>query len=137
MNKWQINQSYQQLAGKVLISIFILATLFHVLVILEILPNEIVWGGNITFKEELYIFESISIAINLLFLFIVLAYTGRIKSRIKASIFKWLMWLMAVVFLINTLGNLLAKTSTETLIFTPVTFVSAVCCLVLLSKEKS
>lgn len=134
---WQLKKQYHHLAEMVQTGIFIMALIFHVLVILEFVPNDIVWGGRITFKEELYIFESISIGINIFFLYVLLAYTKKIKTPIGEKFLKVLMWTMCVIFSLNTIGNLLAKTTTETIIFTPVTFISAVCCLVLLSREKS
>ncbi|MFY8110220.1 MAG: hypothetical protein ACOVO9_14565 [Bacteroidia bacterium] len=104
---------------------------------MEIVPNEIVWGGRITVKEELYIFESISIVTNLLFLLIVSIKTGKFSIKHNHKFIQVLLWFMSIMFLLNTIGNLLAKTSTETLIFTPITFISAICGFILLSKEKA
>jgi len=38
------------------------------------------------------------------------------------------LWAFVVLFAINTVGNVLSKTSLETIIFTPLTFLSAVLC---------
>ena len=108
---WQLKKQYYHLAEMVQTGIFIMALIFHVLVILEFVPNDIVWGGRITFKEELYIFESISIGINIFFLYVLLAYTKKIKTRIGEKFLKVLMWTMCVIFSLNTIGNLLAKTT--------------------------
>ena len=127
----------KDLAGIILLTLFSLAIVFHLLVLMEFIPNEIVWGGRITVKEELYIFESISIFMNLLFLLIVLLKTGKLIIKHNLKLIHFLLWFMSIVFLLNTIGNLLAKTTTETIIFTPVTFISAICGFILLSKEKA
>jgi hypothetical protein len=127
----------KEIAGIILLTMFSLAIVFHLLVFMEFIPNEIVWGGRITVKEELYIFESISIFMNLLFLLIVLFKTEKLRIKHNLKLIHFLLWFMTIMFLLNTIGNLLAKTSTETLIFTPITFISAICGLILLSKEKA
>lgn len=131
------SKKIKDIAGLILLTLFSLAIVFHLLVLLEIVPNEIVWGGRITVKEELYIFESISIVTNLLFLLIVSIKTRKLSIKHNHKFIQVLLWLMSIMFLLNTIGNLLAKTSTETLIFTPITFISAICGFILLSKEKA
>lgn len=131
------NKQVKNIAAKVLLGLFSVAIVFHILVISGILPNEIVWGGRISFKEELYIMESISILVNVLFLFIILIKSGNIRIQYNSKLINGMIWVMFLLFILNTIGNLLAKTSIETIIFTPVTFISAVLCFVLLSKEKA
>ena len=131
------SKKIKDIAGIILLILFSLAIVFHLLVIMGVIPNEIVWGGRIKFKEELIIFESISIFLNLLFLLIVSLKTGKLTFKHNQKLIQILLWLMSIVFLLNTIGNLLAKTSTETIIFTPITFISAICGFILLSKEKA
>ena len=81
-------------------------------------------------------FESISIALNLTMLTLVAIKTGLLKINLKPNFLKVTFWLMAVLFALNTLGNLLAVNTLETLIFTPLTFILAVFSFRLaLSKE--
>ena len=47
-------------------SIYTLSIVFHLLVIIQIIPSSIVWGGRLTNQQELFIFESISIVLNVL-----------------------------------------------------------------------
>jgi hypothetical protein len=114
-----------------LISIFSLSILFHLLVIIGIVPGNIVWGGRATSARELLRLEIISMCLNTLFLVFTLMLNGNIKVRIKPLFAKIFLWLMTVLFILNTLGNLLAKSSIETIIFTPVTLFSSVFCLYL------
>ena len=39
---------------------------FHLLVLAGVIPFDIVWGGNLKDKTQLYLMEGVSIAINLL-----------------------------------------------------------------------
>ena len=54
------------------IGIYTLSIVFHLLVIIQIIPSSIVWGGRLTNQQELFIFESISIVLNGFFLLIML-----------------------------------------------------------------
>lgn len=64
---------------KILITFFlgllIVVVLFHIAVIAKIIPYDIAWGGRIQNDEEMYVFETLSILINL-FLGLVLLMKG-------------------------------------------------------------
>lgn len=105
-----------------------LTIVFHLLVISGIISPAIVWGGNISSKSNLWLMESISIIINMLMLLFVLAYAGVLKVKPAPVVFKIGFWAMFLLFTLNTLGNLAAKHSLETYIFTPLTFLLALCC---------
>src|SRR5687767_5019068 len=100
--------------------------IFHFLIIAGIIPFEIVWGGRLKNQTEMLQFESISIALNLVMLTLVAIKIGLLKINLKPNFLKVSFWLMAVLFALNTLGNLLAVNTLETLIFTPLTFILAV-----------
>src|SRR5215218_8008349 len=99
---------------------------FHLLVIVGLIPFDIIWGGNISEKTEMYTMEAISIAVNMVMLFIVSVYSGIIKLNINHKLIIGAVWVMFVFFLLNTLGNLLAKTTIETYIFTPLTCILSI-----------
>lgn len=102
--------------------------IFHLLVIAEIVPSSIIWGGNLTNQTQLYTMEAVSIAINVVMLFIILIYCEIIKSRINRSFIIGAIWVMFLLFFLNTLGNLVAKSSLETYIFTPFTLMLSIFC---------
>ena len=54
-----------------------------------------------------------------------------IKVKIKPIVFRVILWFMSTIFILNTFGNLLAKSSIETMIFTPITLLLSVFCLYL------
>jgi len=108
------------------ISIYTLSIVFHLLVIMHIIPSTIVWGGRLENQQELFKFESISIFLNVFFLLVMLIINSNIKFKVKPIVFRVLLWLMCVLFILNTVGNLLAKSSIETMIFAPVTLLLSV-----------
>ena len=108
------------------IGIYTLSIVFHLLVIIQIIPSSIVWGGRLTNQQELFIFESISIVLNVFFILIMLLINGSIKVKVKAFFIRAIVWLMSCLFILNTLGNLIAKSSIETIVFTPITIMLSV-----------
>ena len=107
----------------------------HLLVMGGLISPAIVWGGNITSESHLWLMESVSIFINLLMLLFVLAYAGVLKVKLPTLVFKVGFWAMFVLFALNTLGNLAAKHALETYIFTPLTFLLALCCFRIAAYE--
>ncbi len=51
----------------ILIGIAVLAIFFHFLILLKIIPYDITWGGRLKSDEEMFVFETISIIVNLFF----------------------------------------------------------------------
>ena len=117
-----------RIATSGLLVIFSLVIVFHLLVVIGIIPTDIVWGGNIRDKQRLWILESISITLNILMLLFVCAYAGIIKVKIHLTLVKVVFWILFVIFVLNTLGNIFAMNSLETYIFTPITFLLAIFC---------
>lgn len=102
--------------------------IFHALVLLRVIPYDVVWAGRLKSVEEMYVFESVSILINCLLIFIVLIKGSLIKSRIPIKIINGLLWIFVVLFALNTLGNLTSETNLETYVATPLTLILSVLC---------
>lgn len=109
--------------------IFSLVIIFHVLVLTGIIPFEIVWGGRLQGKEQMITFELTSIIINILMLMVVAIQAGLIKINTNKKVLKVVFWLMFVLFLFNTIGNLLSENELEKIIFTPLTILLSVFCM--------
>lgn len=105
-----------------------LIIIFHLLVISSLVPSAIVWGGTVVGENQLWVMESIAIAINLVMLLFVAVYAGIIKAKLHRTILKAGFWILFAFFLLNTLGNLLAMHSIESYIFTPLTLLLALFC---------
>ena len=63
-------------ALNILILLVSVLVLFHLGIILKLIPYEITWGGRLKNDSEMYVFEAISIALNL-FLFLLLLIKGK------------------------------------------------------------
>jgi hypothetical protein len=124
----------EKFASNALLIMFILVMLFHVLVLLGIVPFDIVWGGQLKSKEEMIRFEITSIALNSVMLGIVMMQAGLLKVNVKPIVLKVAFWCMFVLFAINTVGNIFSNNELERLIFTPLTLLLAVFSLRLAMK---
>lgn len=87
--------------------------LFHLLIITKIIPYENTWGGRLQSDSEMYLFETISIVINLIFGFVLLMKGGHVKPYLNQRLINIILWIFLILFALNTIGNILAKTNFE------------------------
>lgn len=109
-----------------LIVIFSLITLFHILVLTEIIPYAYVWAGKLKSKDEMYQFETVSLLLNIIMTFVVLAKMGLLKVINNAKVLKFILITMSLLFSLNTIGNFFSVTGLELFIATPMTFLLSV-----------
>ncbi|KAA9339310.1 hypothetical protein F0P96_01405 [Hymenobacter busanensis] len=115
-----------------------LIVLFHLLIITGVIPFAVVWGGRLHSHSQMLRFETVSIGLNLLMLAVVARAVGRLRLRVNARFMQVALWLMALLFLANTAGNLLAKTELERLVFTPLTLLLALfSCRLAMEQKKT
>jgi hypothetical protein len=95
--------------------------LFHLAVLFKIIPYRLIWGGRLKSDREMYRFEIVSLFMNALLGCIVLIETRLVEIDISPKIIAFLLWLMALLFLLNTVGNAMSKNKFEKMIFTPIT----------------
>jgi hypothetical protein len=119
----------------VILILFILIVIFHFLVIFGIVPFQNVWGGRLKTQEEMLKFEAFSIVLNLIFIAVVLVKAGFWKVKISPKIISLLLWIMTILFALNTIGNLFAVNDLEKYIATPITFILSILCFIL-AREK-
>ena len=108
-----------------------LSLVFHICVLLKFISYKIVWGGKLKSDKEMYRFETVSILINLFFLFIILLQSGILSIGIPAKIMTGVLWTMSALFLLNTFGNVMSKNKTEKIIFSPITIILTIFSVVL------
>ena len=101
---------------------------FHLLVLLGAIPYNVVWGGRLESASQMYMFEAVSITINLAVIAIVGIKAGHIRPYISKKAVTILLWALAMLFALNTVGNVFSATVLETIVFTPLTLISAVLC---------
>lgn len=119
----------ERLAVNSILIILSLIVLFHLSILLELIPFEMVWGGRLKDAAQMRRFETISIIANLVMLAIVAIRGGLLKVRLSRMVPTIALWVMCVLFVLNTLGNLASTNQWERLIFTPLTLVLALLCL--------
>ena len=112
----------------IILSIFLV---FHFLVLMQIIPYNIVWGGRLKSDKEMYRFETISILINFFFLFIILVQSQFLIIDFPKKIMPILLWAMTALFLFNTFGNAMSKNKLERRLFTPITLILTMFSLIL------
>ena len=102
-----------KLAFKIMLWLITLVTLFHLAILTKIIPYEITWGGRLKNDSEMYVFETISIMFNI-FLGLVLLIKGeRLPTFIPMKLVNIILWAFLILFGLNTIGNIFAKTLFE------------------------
>ncbi len=103
----------QKHAIKILLVLIGAILILHILILAGIIPYEIAWGGRLQTDNQMYVFETISISLNLI-LGIALLVKGKLISLlVHPMIVNIILWVFLVLFALNTIGNLLAKTNFE------------------------
>jgi hypothetical protein len=116
----------RRLASNGLLWFLSLVIIFHIMIVAGIIPYGMVWGGRLKDDSQMFSFEFVSILVNLLMLTAVATHAGLIRWRINPTFLKVVLWLMAGVFLVNTVGNLVSENEWERIIFTPVTLLLSI-----------
>lgn len=102
-----------------------LVIIFHLGILLRFIPYGIAWGGRLKNDQDMYIFECVSIGVILILIFTLLLKGKYLKPQVNNRILNFILWIYFVIFVLNTLGNVLAKTNFEK-IFSIVTLISAI-----------
>lgn len=101
------------LAIKILLGTVIAVSIFHLCILLKFIPYEITWGGRLTNDTEMYVFETFSIGLNLILGLALLIKGNYIKQFQPIKVVNVILWIFLVLFALNTVGNLFAKTNFE------------------------
>jgi membrane protease YdiL (CAAX protease family) len=109
---------------KILIVISTLVLIFHVFILLKVIPYEITWGGRLKNDQDMYVFESFSIIVNVFFIYVLLQKGNFVKAVFSEKVVSFILWIFFALFVLNTIGNVLAKTLFEK-VFTVVTLLNA------------
>jgi hypothetical protein len=95
------------------LTIAVLTIVFHCLILVKVVPYTIAWGGRLKDDKQMYVFESLSIIILLLLIAVLLMKGDYISSIINGKALDVILWIFFGLFLLNTVGNLFAKTKFE------------------------
>ena len=98
---------------------------FHLCILLKFIPYDITWGGRLQNNAEMYVFETISIAINFFLGFVLMMKGGYLKPYFNNRLISGILWIFFILFVLNTIGNSIAKTNFEKS-FALLTLISAI-----------
>lgn len=132
-----LNKISKTQALKIILGLLIAVIGFHILVIFRIIPYEFVWAGKLNSVDEMYVFEIISILVNILLITVLLLKGNYIKHTISNKILNGILWFFVLVFALNTIGNLFAKSLFEKAVFTPLTLISALLLYIIVRQDKN
>lgn len=114
-----------KMAGHILLVLFGLLVVFHILILLNLLPSNVVWGGRAGSSSNSRTLVTISLIFNILFAMVVAAKIDYVEVSVLSRVINLLLWIIFAYLLLNTAGNLASNSSVETLLFTPITIVAA------------
>jgi len=128
-------------ATQLSILLFALVILFHAAILVGIIffdyaPIDFLWGGRMKTPEELLVFEILSLIVSSFCLVVVLIKSDRLRVPSLKRMSGFILWVLFILFLLNTVGNIFAKTSFEKL-FSIVTIALAILCLRLAMEKES
>lgn len=121
---------------KIFLGLLFSVIIFHICILLKIIPYNIAWGGRLTNDIEMYIFETISILINIFLSWILLMKGDYVKFKFSANTIKIILWTFLILFILNTIGNIIAKTNFEKL-FAILTGISTILIWIILKQKKT
>ncbi len=105
-----------------------MVTLFHICVMAGIVPYNIVWGGRLTDRNAMLLFELSSIIVNMVLAATVAIKAKKVRAKVPGKLVNMVLWVFVILFALNSAGNLAAKATLETVIFTPVTILMSLLC---------
>lgn len=112
-------------AKYILVFISTIALAYHTLIVTRIVDFKNVWGGQLQTIEQMYTFEAISIAVQVLLLWFILSF--KIAKGVGKRFYINLFFSLALLMLLNTVGNVFAKTDFERFMFAPLTLMASYC----------
>ncbi|MFZ6052482.1 hypothetical protein [Halocola ammonii] len=104
---------------------------FHLLILVGIIPHSIIWAGKIKSRKQLIQLEMFSIFILLVAALIAVLNTSLVEVDVSQTSLKIANWALFGFFVLNTLGNLTAKTKFEKFGFGSLTIIMAFLALAL------
>ncbi len=90
-----------------------------------IIPYSIVWGGRLTSVSAMLVFETVSLFVNGLIIFVLAHYAGYVNV-LNQKVVRAILWVLSGLFILNTVGNLSSVSTIEKLVFTPLTAILAI-----------
>jgi hypothetical protein len=103
----------EKLAGLLLVIVILGFALFHILVVLEYLPANLVWGNQVKCKKQLFKLEVVSIVGLVVCALIVGLRMNYLHPVVRFNIPAEVMSIMALLFGLNAVVNIISKNAIE------------------------
>lgn len=110
-----------KLAINLALSLLAILALFHILVLTQIIPYQLIWGSHLKNVQEMISFEGPSLVLTIMIILLLSLKAKYIKSKLSKHFLNIPIWILIGLFLLNTIGNLFSQSSIEMMIFTPIT----------------
>ncbi len=111
--------------ANIILTMLLCVFIFHILILVGLLPYGIVWGGRLESASQMYVFEAASLTINLVIMSVVGMKVRYIPPFLNTKVINVILWFLVALFLLNTAGNIISLSKVEAIIFTPLTLISA------------
>ncbi|MDZ4725880.1 MAG: hypothetical protein SH817_06975 [Leptospira sp.] len=134
---WNPSKKTRIIAIKILTILFSLTMIFHIVALLQFIPYKYLWGGRLNSLDEMYVMETVSLVVNGFFLWSCFRYLQYLNKDLVPIWIRLLFGFIGIIFLLNSIGNLIAFTNLETLLATPVTIILSIICFSLVPKYKN
>lgn len=121
-------------ALKIMIGLLTIIILLHFCIFAQIIPYNIAWGGRLKNDTQMYIFEILSILMNGLLITVLLLKANYLQYKISEKVLNGFLWFFIILFALNTVGNLFAKTYFEKF-FAVLTIIFAVLIWIIVKKR--
>ena len=113
-------------AIKLYFALMIVALAYHALIMTQIVDYKNAWGGRLESTDQMIRFELVSITIQFVFAAIIYVKISATPAGTPYKIAKGFVFLIALIFLINTAGNIMAIQLFERIVFTPLTLLASI-----------
>ncbi len=111
------------------LGLFLFGIFYHILILTRVVDYRFAWGGRLTSLEQMYKFEAVSVILQIVLTAIVVTKHKATTNSLTFKITRVLVFMISALFLLNTLGNILAVSWFEKLVFTPITLWSSIATL--------
>jgi len=125
----------KNIAFRLLTALLTVVVLFHLCLLVKLIPYSIAWGGRLENDTQMYVFETISILINVFLIIVLFLKMKIINHRFSDKFLNNILWVFLTIFLLNTIGNLFAKTNFEKY-FSILTLVFALLIWIVVKRDK-
>lgn len=98
---------------KSIISILSIYAVFHIAILLDLLPSNWVWGGKLKSSEMVFLMELVALTITVILICLVLMKNKILKPFFSEMLLKRFLLFFSIYFFLNTIANTLAETNFE------------------------